>query len=109
MIFGEYHYTNDYGTVGYYLISNGIDAFGNEDARPDNWSVSYDQNLGAATGARYTWNGLLRRDFANGIVLLSPPGSPSSWYTLPKTYHDVCGTTHTGVNLSAGQAIILLN
>jgi hypothetical protein len=109
VILGEYHYSNDYGTVGYYLISNGSDAFGNEDVRPNNWSVSYDQNLGAATGARYTWNGILRRDFANGIVLLSPPGSPSAWYTLPKTYRDVWGNGHTGVNLAGGQAIILLN
>jgi hypothetical protein len=44
---------------------------------PTLWWSGYDVVLGDPVGARYLWQGVHRRDFTNGMVLLSGPGSRS--------------------------------
>jgi hypothetical protein len=43
-------------------------------SRPDNWWPGYGVALGAPTSRRYDWQGLIRRDFERGIVLVNRPG-----------------------------------
>ena len=103
----EYNFNGDYGIAGYYLISTGNDAFGNQVVTPNNWWSGYNTQLGSPKAARYTWNGLLRRDFSNGMVLLNLPQSSQITVNLPTNYLTTAGKTVSSVTLSAGQAAVL--
>lgn len=100
---------NDYVPACYFLISSGLDAMGNDAIIPSNWPANYDVDMGTALGARYTWNGLLRRDWSNGIVLVNPPGGAQQTYSLGGTYKDVQGNTVTSVNLASTSGAILFS
>lgn len=68
----------EYNMAAYFLTNNERDTYRSDwRSTPDDWWNGYDVNLGAAKGARYTQDGLLRRDFANGYVLLNQPGNPT--------------------------------
>jgi hypothetical protein len=108
VIFDEYGFYGDYQTAAYFLVSNGGDALGNQAVTPDHWWSGYDVKLGNALGGRYTWNGLLRRDFQNGIVLLNPPQSPTVSVKLPNTYQRDDGSWVSSITLSAKQGAVLL-
>jgi hypothetical protein len=108
VIMDEYAYNGDYGLAGYYLISNGGDALGNQKATPDNWWSGYEVNLGTPLGDRYDWNGLIRRDFYAGMVLLNPPKTTTITVTLPTPLTQIGGSsTISTVTLAAGQAVVL--
>src|SRR5262249_23366764 len=67
----------EYGVAAYFLVSGGGDAMGNDPGggtSPSDWWQGYGVSLGTAHGDRYDWNGLLRRDFDGGFVVLNRPG-----------------------------------
>jgi Hypothetical glycosyl hydrolase family 15 len=66
----------EYNLVGYFLASNGTDYVngGGSTQNVKHFWQGWSTNLGAAKGARYIWNGLIRRDFEGGSVYLNPPG-----------------------------------
>jgi Hypothetical glycosyl hydrolase family 15 len=98
----------EYGVASYLLVNNGGDGYGNSDASyPSNWWSGYDTNLGHATGKRYLWNGLWRRDFASGTVLTNPPGSPTRSVDLGVTYLNTSGQTVRNITIGASQGLIL--
>lgn len=98
----------EYGLAGYFLINNGGDGYGNSDVNtPDNWWSGYDVNLGAATGGRYQWNGLWRRDFSGGMVLLNEPGSASKTASLGGTFKTLDGSSVTSLTLGTAHGAIL--
>lgn len=108
VVLDEYAFNGDYGLAGYYLISNGGDALGNQQVTPNNWWSGYEENLGTPLGGRYDWNGLIRRDFLNGMVLLNPPTTQAIAVTLPVPLKKIDdGTTITSVTLQPGQAVVL--
>lgn len=108
VLMDEYAFNGDYGLAGYYLISNGDDALGNQQITPDNWWAGYDVNLGAPLGARYDWNNLIRRDFLYGMVLLNPPQTTAITVQLPSLLTKIVdGTGVTSVTLQPGQAVVL--
>jgi hypothetical protein len=109
VIFDEYNQNGEYGLAGYFLISNGGDGIGNHETTPNNWWKGYEANLGSAKGNRYSWKGLLRRDFTDGMVLLSVPGTPTTTVQLPETYRRIDGSITNQVTLRAGQAAIMMN
>jgi hypothetical protein len=107
----------EYGVAAYLLINNGKDYAGDTDmaADPSNWWTGFDVDLGAAEvsgdspgGGRYWWNGLMRRDFAGGMVLLNGPGGPAVNVALPGTFRRVDGATVTSLTLPPSRAAILL-
>ena len=59
------------------LVNDGADAITTEGYHetPRDWWRGWETNLGDATGPRYAWQGLLRRDFSGGTVLVNPPES----------------------------------
>ncbi len=63
----------EYSTAAYFLINNGHDAMGDQSLHPDQWWPGLKTNLGQPLGPRESWNGLLRRKFTNGVVLVNPP------------------------------------
>lgn len=108
VIFDEYSRNGDYGLAGYFLISNGGDAIGNQQATPSNWWSGYDVNLGPALGPRYDWKGLLRRDFLAGMVLLNPPKTDAITITLPSPLTKIGGSTSvSSLTLQPGQGAVL--
>jgi hypothetical protein len=104
----EFGFTGDYAPACYFLISEGSDALGNDQITPSNWPANYDVQLGAAQGTRYGWNGLIRRDFANGSVFVDSPGDPSVSADVGSGFKDVNGNNVSVLNLKAKQGAILL-
>jgi hypothetical protein len=98
----------EYGLAAYFLVSTGTDTIGNSPGgTPDDWWPGYDVSLGGASGARYVWNGVLRRDFERGIVLVNQPGASQVTLDLGGTYVDVRGQSRTSVTLGAAQGAVL--
>jgi hypothetical protein len=99
----------EYNLAAYFLITNGNDfVYTDGGSTPDNWWSAYDTKLGSARSARYTWNGLLRRDFDNGFVLLNEPGATTKNVGLGGTYKNTAGASVSSVSLSASRGAVLL-
>ena len=108
VVFDELSRNGDYGLAGYLLINNGNDALGDQTVTPDNWWAGYNVNLGAPQGPRYTWHNLLRRDFAQGFVLLNPPKTAAVTVTLPGPMTKLDdGSYISSITLNPGQAVVL--
>lgn len=98
-----------YEIASYFLISEGSDAISSDyQADPDNWWGGWQTDLGAAQGPRYSWNGLLRRDFAGGFVLVNEPGATTTTVSLGATYTDINGNSVSSVTLGARQGAVLV-
>ncbi len=110
-IYDSYATTNperEYNMAAYFMAADGNDAIGTDSGgTPGDWWSGYDVSLGAAQGARYAWNGVLRRDFANGVVLVNEPGNPSRTLALDGTLRNVSGQQVSSVTLAGGQAAVL--
>lgn len=99
----------EYGLASYFLINTGTDGLGNDPgSTPDDWWSGYDVQLGAALGGRYVWNGVLRRDFQHGVVLVNEPDATQKSLTLEKAYTDLSGQQRSSVTLGAARGAVLL-
>ncbi|MGH7894470.1 MAG: hypothetical protein ACREQL_07365, partial [Candidatus Binatia bacterium] len=67
------------------------------------WEVA----LGDAQGARFPSNGLWRRDFASGRVLVNPPGAPARTIPLDGTFRTLAGASVTSVRLGPAEGAVL--
>ncbi len=101
--------SREYALANYFAVSAGVDGMDDTVTTPDNWWAGFDVNLGSPLSARTTWNGLLRRDFTGGMVLVNPPQSPAVTVTLPGTYKRVDGTQVNSLTLQASQGAVLLS
>jgi len=108
VIIEEWTFDGDLGRAGYFLISTGMDGFGNTEVTPTDWYPGYDVVLGTPLGIRYDWYGLLRRDFSGGISLLNPFNGPTITLPLPSTYTNTSGTQVTSVTLTGGTGAVLV-
>ncbi len=99
-----------YGLAGYFLISDGRDALGNYQAgTPEDWWAGYDTDLGDALGARYDLaNGVIRRDFTRGTVLMNVPDTSTQTVSLGAGYRDLDGVERSSVTLGPGTGAVLL-
>jgi Hypothetical glycosyl hydrolase family 15 len=98
----------EYGLASYMLVNWGRDAISSSFAsHPGNWWRGYDVALGAPRGRRHRWRGLLRRNFARGIVLVNPPDSPRRARRLGRRYRDLDGRRRSSVVLPAASGIVL--
>jgi hypothetical protein len=98
----------EYNLAGYFLVTDGNDyVYTDGGSNPSNWWAAYDTNLGNAKGPRYQWNGLWRRDFDNGFVLLNEPGATPKTVGLGGTFKTTAGTSITSVTLPASQGAVL--
>jgi hypothetical protein len=98
-----------YGLATYLLVSNGKDLLGNTPAtRPDSYWKGYDVELGAALGKRYLQNGVWRRDFERGTVLVNEPGEPRRSVSFGSSLRDVSGERHASVTLGPAAGAVLL-
>lgn len=99
----------EYAVATYFLISSGRDGLDYGDGgTPDNWWAGFDVSLGAPLGDRYLWNGLWRRDFELGLVLVNEPDEPQKVATLPGSYRGLDGIVSTSVTLGGREGAVLL-
>ncbi len=106
VVIQEYSRANEvYSTAGYLLVQDRADSLGVNEQTPADWPDLYSTNLGPARGPRYWWNGILRRDFAAGMVLLNPPGAHEVTVTLPAVYVDTRGRRVKSVLLGAQRSV----
>ncbi len=92
------------------LVNDGGDLVSTEQwsvISPDGFWSGFDTDLGDALGPRYLADGLIRRDFTDGIVLLNEPDRSTVRVTLsePMWLHD--GTMVTEVELGEREAVVL--
>lgn len=98
-----------YGLANFWLINDGGDLYGAEyRVRPTEWSTMYETDLGPALNQRYLWDGVWRRDFADGFVLVNPSGGTSKSLDLGATYMGIDGTGAGFVNLNEEQGAVFL-
>jgi Hypothetical glycosyl hydrolase family 15/Bacterial Ig domain len=98
----------EYNLAGYFLINDGRDYVGSYiGAMPSNWWRGYATDLGDAKGGRYQWNGVWRRDFTRGFVLLNEPGASTKTLSLGGSYKNTAGNTVTSVTLGAARGAVL--
>ena len=100
--------TEQYSLAAYYLISTGGDRIGDDTSTPDNWWTGWNTNLGTPTGPRTYSNGVFRRIFSNGMVLLGEPGLATQTITLPSTFTTLSGQSVSSVSLTGHQGIVLV-
>jgi hypothetical protein len=109
MDYGTTFSERDYGLAAWFLISNGRDMMSSGRLQwtgPDTFWPGYQLDLGQASGPRYEWKRLLRRDFACGVVLLNQPGVRRAHVTLPRGLTTLSGTAASHVTLRPSQAAI---
>src|SRR5579884_3760952 len=64
--------------------------------------------VGMATDTYYADQGVYRRDFTNGLVLVNPSSTTSYTVSLTSTYQDLYGTPQSGsVTLTPGSGVVL--
>jgi hypothetical protein len=97
----------EYNLAAYLLVSTGNDAVGDAEITPEKWWSGFQTNLGAASGERTTWQGLMRRDFTGGIVLVNEPQAPTRTVTLPHQMRTTGGALVTSVTLPPASGAVL--
>lgn len=97
----------EYNLASYFEISDGNDAVGSSGQTPANWWSGFEVNLGEAVDVRHLWNGLLRRDFTNGMALVNPPGAPTLTVTLPGSMRNTAGSLVSTVTLAPASGAVL--
>jgi hypothetical protein len=97
----------EYSLASYFLISTGSDGVGLGSMTPENWWPGFDQDLGAAQGARTIWQGLMRRDFQYGLALVNEPQAATRTVALPAPMYTTSGAVVTSVTLGAAQGAVL--
>jgi hypothetical protein len=92
------------------LVSNGHDLVSTEDwdaISPDGFWSGFTTDLGRALGARYADQRVIRRDFADGTVLLNEPGRDPATIHLDAPMRTPSGQLVTSVTLGESEAVVL--
>jgi hypothetical protein len=97
----------EYNEATYLLINDGHDYINGQQQTPQSWWPGFDVDLGEAAGSRYSWNGVLRRDFAGGVSLVNPPGSPTVTVSLPGPMRTAAGSQVSSVTLGPAAGAVL--
>jgi Hypothetical glycosyl hydrolase family 15 len=100
--------TMEYNEATYLLINDGHDYINGTQQTPINWWPGFNADLGEASGARYVWNGLIRRDFAHGTALVNPPGTATTSVALPSPMEEGGGATVSSVTLAGASGVVLV-
>ncbi len=100
----------EYNLAAYFLVATERDGVRTDYRHvPDDWWSAYDVDLGGPKGPRYTTpEGLVRRDFTDGYVLVNPPGQPTRTLTLPAGTAAADGTPRASVTLPASSGRVLV-
>ena len=98
----------EYELASYFLVSSGRDGMGTGwRSAPGDWWAGYDVKLGAPRGPRYEWQGLLRRDFQHGFVLVNQPDAQTAAVALGAGAHDATGEPRSSISLSGAEGAVI--
>ena len=98
----------EYALAAYFLVGSGGDSIGNKlGGTPSDWWPGYDVTLGSPLGSRYGWNGVLRRDFEQGVVLVNEPDSRPQSLQVHGAFADASGDGCTAVTLGPAEGVVL--
>jgi hypothetical protein len=100
-----------YNLAVYLLVNNGGDLVSTEEysrIAPGSTWAGFTADLGDALGPRYRWNGLWRRDFTRGVVLVNDPGAGAVTVSLDNSYRDLGGATVGSITLGSRSAAVLV-
>ena len=98
----------EYELASYFLVSSGRDGMGTGwRSAPGDWWAGYDVQLGAPRGPRYEWQGLVRRNFQHGFVLVNQPGAKTAAVALGAGAHDATGEPRSSISLSGAQGAVI--
>lgn len=98
----------EFEVASYFLIQQGDDAITSDDrAYPDNWWQGWATDIGTPKGERYSWHGLLRRDFAEGFVLVNSPGAETKKVELGGTFENLAGEQIQSLTIPAGRGFVV--
>jgi putative glycosyl hydrolase-like family 15 (GHL15) protein len=98
----------EYNLAGYFLVNDGNDLVSTTvGGLPGQWWSGYDTDLGDATSGRYLWNGVWRRDFTGGFVLLNEPGASTKSLDLGGTFTTTSAQQVSNVTLGAARGAVL--
>jgi Hypothetical glycosyl hydrolase family 15 len=92
------------------LVNDGHDLVGTEDwdrINPEGFWSGFATDLGDALGPRYVHQGLHRRDFTDGIVLLNEPGRDTVTVSLEQPMQTASGQRVTSITLDGRAAAVL--
>ena len=99
----------EYNLATYFLTGDGRDGIRTDyRALPDDWWGGYDVRLGEPRSGRYRWNGVLRRDFTGGYVLVNGPGAPTRTLQHPPGATNADGSGDPSGTLPAASGAIVL-
>ena len=99
-----------YNLAATLLVNEGGDLVSTEDLdfiAPDRYWSGFDTDLGIALGPREEDDGLFRREFSGGLVLLNEPNGPTRTVMLPAAMHNADGVLVTSVTLGSRRAAVL--
>ncbi len=97
----------EYSLASYFLISGGHDGISAGGMTPTHWWTGFDVNLGGANGPWRQWNGLRRRDFTSGMVMVNEPGAASQTVKLPTRMRNLDGQIVDTVSLAPASGVVL--
>lgn len=99
----------DFEVASYLLCKDRDDMITSDyHANPGDWWSGWNVDLGSAKGSRYGWQGLIRRDFANGLALVNKPDSGSVKVSLGGDWTDLSGKPVSGsIKLDAREGVVL--
>lgn len=98
----------EFELASYFLINKSSDSIASDyQTDPDNFWSGWEVNLGHATGSRYEWNGLFRRNFEGGFVLVNPPEGRATTVALGGQYTELDGGQVSSVTLGERRGVVL--
>jgi Hypothetical glycosyl hydrolase family 15 len=98
----------EYELASYFLISTERDSVGSSwQTAPGDWWSGYEVALGAPRGKRYSWRGLLRRDFEGGFVIVNQPDEKPVVVELGADALDPAGVPRSQVRLGGAQGAVV--
>lgn len=101
----------EFELAAYFMVTNGKDRMVFQDTyktNPDDWWHAWETDLGLPEGERYLWNGVFRRDYSKGSVLLNQPGATSKTLSIGSGFKNLDGAEVSSVILGARQGAVLL-
>jgi hypothetical protein len=110
MDYGESLQEREFGLAAWFLISSARDMMSSDQLEwtaPGQFWRGYELRLGAALSPRYEENGLIRRDFACGLVVLNPPDARTRYFQVPAKARRVDGRDSPIISLRERSAAVL--
>lgn len=99
--------TDEYALASYFLISSGRDGVGLPHYSPAEPFPGAHVDLGDPSGPRESWNGMLRRVYSKGVVLINPPGSPRRRVQSASFLRRADGMKAAPINLGPAEGVVL--